>query len=380
MLELGQQDAVGHHLHAALLRGAVGEPHLVADQVTELAAELLGDPLGHAPGGDPPGLGVPDHRALARPARAPGRSSAAASSCPTRSPRRPRRPGGHGSPARCRRDGPRPAGRVGSGYAQRRHSPRLPVGGQTSCRPSGGYPVGVGVGGEGIGSPGPPSRGTCQRGIWSSRGPLRHCHRWSPGGPIGPIRWKPPGPRRSSRSPDVGQGGPGEAAEDHRGEGDGDQGAERPHPVDEPLPWRCRGSVGRQHVGRGRVRLGLRRRCRSRLGRFVAHVFMVRREPVFVLCSRHEIPDAVHRKRTAGSWTPPWRVEQSGPHEERGARPHPARRQSPARPRRRRRGEHRRAAADGAALRGLGGRGRAQRHARPWRPPRASGPMPSCST
>ena len=40
----------------------VGEPHLVADGLAELGAELLGDPLGDAAGGDPARLGVPDQR------------------------------------------------------------------------------------------------------------------------------------------------------------------------------------------------------------------------------------------------------------------------------------------------------------------------------
>ena len=38
-----------------------GEAHLVADRPTQLGAELLGDPLGDAAGGDAPGLGVADH-------------------------------------------------------------------------------------------------------------------------------------------------------------------------------------------------------------------------------------------------------------------------------------------------------------------------------
>ena len=59
-LQLGQQDAVGHHLDQRVAGGVVGEPDLVADRLAELGVELLGDPLGHRPGGDPPGLGVPD--------------------------------------------------------------------------------------------------------------------------------------------------------------------------------------------------------------------------------------------------------------------------------------------------------------------------------
>ena len=62
-LQLGEQDAVGHQLDPAALRRPVGEPHLVADQVAELGAQLLGDPLGHRPGRDPARLGVADHLA-----------------------------------------------------------------------------------------------------------------------------------------------------------------------------------------------------------------------------------------------------------------------------------------------------------------------------
>ena len=59
-LHLGEQDAVGHHLDQRVARRVVGEPHLVADGAAELDAELLGDALGHRPGGDPAGLGVAD--------------------------------------------------------------------------------------------------------------------------------------------------------------------------------------------------------------------------------------------------------------------------------------------------------------------------------
>ena len=65
-LQLGEQDAVGHHLDAALLRRTVGEPHLVADRLPQLGAELLGDPLGDAARGDPARLGVADHAAALR--------------------------------------------------------------------------------------------------------------------------------------------------------------------------------------------------------------------------------------------------------------------------------------------------------------------------
>ena len=67
-LQLGEQDAVGHQLDPAGLRRPVGEPHLVADQVAELGAELVGDPLGHRPRRDPARLGVADHARSATPA------------------------------------------------------------------------------------------------------------------------------------------------------------------------------------------------------------------------------------------------------------------------------------------------------------------------
>jgi hypothetical protein len=60
LLHLGQQDAVGHHLDERVVTGLVGEPHLVADHGTDLGAQLVGDPLRHGPGRDPPGLGVAD--------------------------------------------------------------------------------------------------------------------------------------------------------------------------------------------------------------------------------------------------------------------------------------------------------------------------------
>ncbi len=59
-LQLGKQDAVGHHLDQRAVAGRVVEPHLVADRGAQLGAEFGGDPLGHAAGGDPPRLGVPD--------------------------------------------------------------------------------------------------------------------------------------------------------------------------------------------------------------------------------------------------------------------------------------------------------------------------------
>ncbi len=131
---------------------------------------------------------------------------------------------------------------------------------------------------------------------------------------------------------------------------------------------RCSGS-GLERL-RGRVAL-------VGLVGLVVHGSMVRPEPVPVLCP----PSAgVHRKHTADSWTVASRDRHSGDHEDCGARPDPPRRQSPAGAGRRRRGEHRRAAADGAALRGLGRGGRPDRHQGRSTPRRSNDPTPSCST
>ena len=60
-LQLGEQDAVGHHLQQGVLSRGVGEPDLVAHERPQLGAQLLADALGDRAGGDPPGLGVTDH-------------------------------------------------------------------------------------------------------------------------------------------------------------------------------------------------------------------------------------------------------------------------------------------------------------------------------
>ena len=67
-LQLGEQDAVGHQLHAGVGAGAVGEAHLVAHDrlLPQRLPELVGDALGDRAGGDPPRLGVADQPA-ARP-------------------------------------------------------------------------------------------------------------------------------------------------------------------------------------------------------------------------------------------------------------------------------------------------------------------------
>ncbi len=62
-LQLGEQDAVGHHLDPGVRRGPVGEAHLVAHLISQRDLQLGGEPLGDGPGRDPAGLGVPDHAA-----------------------------------------------------------------------------------------------------------------------------------------------------------------------------------------------------------------------------------------------------------------------------------------------------------------------------
>ncbi len=58
--DLGQQDAVGHDLDERPVAERRVEAHLVADDVTEFAAEFLRDPVGDGARGNPPRLGVAD--------------------------------------------------------------------------------------------------------------------------------------------------------------------------------------------------------------------------------------------------------------------------------------------------------------------------------
>jgi hypothetical protein len=87
----------------------------------------------------------------------------------------------------------------------------------------------------------------------------------------------------------AGEGGTSETAQDHRCQGDRDDRRQGPDPVGEPLPPGRRITVRREHAGARRCRLvagllaRLGRQCRARLGRYVGHATMVRREPVFVL-------------------------------------------------------------------------------------------------
>ena len=121
-LDLGEEDAVGHHLDEGVLADPVVEPHGEADGVADLGAELLGDALGHRPGGEPPRLGVADEP-RARRARARGTASGAGCSCPIRSRRRRPRPGGRGSPRAAPRGAPPRAG-PGRSARQPRAPPR----------------------------------------------------------------------------------------------------------------------------------------------------------------------------------------------------------------------------------------------------------------
>ena len=66
-LQLGEQDAVGHHAHRVSLADAVVEAHRVADVVADGRAELLGDALGDRPRRDPARLGVADQPVDAAP-------------------------------------------------------------------------------------------------------------------------------------------------------------------------------------------------------------------------------------------------------------------------------------------------------------------------
>ncbi|MCY1354892.1 hypothetical protein D9M69_412900 [compost metagenome] len=64
VLGLGEQDAVGHQLDQRAVLALVLEAHLVADQLAERRADLLGDPRGHAACRQPARLGVADQAVL----------------------------------------------------------------------------------------------------------------------------------------------------------------------------------------------------------------------------------------------------------------------------------------------------------------------------
>ena len=124
-LRLGEQDAVGHQLDERVGLRVVGEADLVAD----------GRPRAPCP---VPARCASRRRARRSAAAACGRSararrglprcrsSAAASSCPSRFRRRRSRPGGRGSSARCRRRAARPAAPADRRSAGRRAARALP--------------------------------------------------------------------------------------------------------------------------------------------------------------------------------------------------------------------------------------------------------------
>ena len=59
-LDLGEQDAVGHHAHDRLVADTVVEAHRVPDGGADGRVELAGEALGDRAGGDAPRLGVTD--------------------------------------------------------------------------------------------------------------------------------------------------------------------------------------------------------------------------------------------------------------------------------------------------------------------------------
>ena len=63
VVDLGQQQAVGHEPHERVLRAAVAEAYGVADRPAERHLQLVRDPLGDRAGGEPARLGVGDRAA-----------------------------------------------------------------------------------------------------------------------------------------------------------------------------------------------------------------------------------------------------------------------------------------------------------------------------
>ena len=60
VLQFGQEDAVGHDLHAGGINNVRGEAHLIADSLTEFREGLFCQTGRHRTGGNAPRLGVPD--------------------------------------------------------------------------------------------------------------------------------------------------------------------------------------------------------------------------------------------------------------------------------------------------------------------------------
>jgi hypothetical protein len=65
VLDLGEQDAVRHHLDHGVVADLIGEAHLVADRRAQRRVQLLGDALGDRARGYPARLGVADLAAYA---------------------------------------------------------------------------------------------------------------------------------------------------------------------------------------------------------------------------------------------------------------------------------------------------------------------------
>src|SRR6185312_5850019 len=68
-LELLQQDAIGHELHAPLWARVIGEPHLVADGAADRRPKLLRQARGKSARRNAPRLRVPDEARGAAPRR-----------------------------------------------------------------------------------------------------------------------------------------------------------------------------------------------------------------------------------------------------------------------------------------------------------------------
>ena len=66
VLDLGEQNAVGHELDSAVFAHFGGEPHLVADGFTDFLSEFFGDAFGDGACGEAARLGVADEALLAQ--------------------------------------------------------------------------------------------------------------------------------------------------------------------------------------------------------------------------------------------------------------------------------------------------------------------------
>ena len=193
-------------------------------------------------------------------------------------------------------------------------------------------------------------------------GPARELPARPPGGPP-----NPPGPAGTAGAATVAgrrQGCAAGTAERHRRDRGGGERAQRPNPG-------CRSGRSSRRSCRRVWDAHLCATCAEAGG-------ALRPVPTGSTCGRAGLSQEAHRlllgfPHPAGRCC--W-------HAARELRPHahPSRRVAAARPRRRRRGQHRRADQHGGALRGLGARASRTPAARRSAPPRTSGPTPSCST